>query len=108
MTPDSMVLQDQRADIRVPYAGPVEIFLRDPKTGGISTESIKATGHDISRGGMRISSESPLNSKEVFVRFLYNEEQFLVREACTVWKTDGRNEYGLQFDTPLPEDLVEE
>jgi hypothetical protein len=87
------ITKDARRELRANLMTDIEVSL--------SPEILKATTVDISAGGFRMETDTPLN---VQIRFLADEFPE-VHEAQLVWvkqTEDGRMEYGFRYTGETP------
>lgn len=102
---------ENRTYPRLRYSAPVEVKFRQPDTGRFG-EAVKCLlCHDISRSGMRVYSSAPLEGEEICVCLKTPKNAEIIRVVRIVRCVTQANlmlEYGLEFESLLPEALMVE
>ncbi len=104
----SLLVAEQRNFPRVCHSVPVQLLVRNPGSHEIGAALTTAMSHDLSRSGMRVYSIIHLDNKEIFVRFQSPGGEVLIRSANVVRSTQTTGfiwEYGLEFESLLPESM---
>ncbi len=105
------ITADLRDYPRQRFSAPVEVQFRQPVTGDYGGNLTCAVCYDISRSGMRIYSSVPLEGKEIRIRFKPLKNIEVIRVARIVRCQTQENhilQYGLVFESLLPESLLTE
>ncbi len=100
---------DVREYPRVLHYSPVQLLARCNSGKEPGNLIGMAVSYDISRGGMRLFSAGNIQETELAVRFLSPTGADIIQNARIVRHVQNNewiSQYGLQFETPLPESAV--
>ena len=100
---------DLREFPRVLHYSPVQLLRWRNSEEDTRNEIGMAVSYDISRGGMRIFTSSLIEETELAVRFLSPTGADIIQNAYIVRHVQSNewiSQYGLQFETPLPESAM--
>lgn len=96
---------------RLRYSAPAEVKFRNPETGRFGEAVECLVCHDISRSGMRVYSSVSLEGEEICVSLKTPKNVELIRVVRIVRCVAQANlmhEYGLEFESLLPEAFMVE
>lgn len=103
-------VQNHREFERFEHVVAVSVMPRRAGTPVLDCAIVPAICRNISRGGMCVLTDRPLDEATVHVRFPTVDGVYVTQPAAIVrslQRVDGSWEHGIRFSTPLPTHLID-